>query len=196
MRNERNNWDPLSKSVVTPLLQGDSWHFLVTECASIYSRSVWYDLSVYNSFPSIKHTAPSGVDSSRKETSSDPLSPHPLVITLITGVCLSMPFHDIASVYYSFYSVSSHHLSLRCLNEVLAPPPQGWSLLSPLVPQLFLLSFTESARHIFRLQKNVYKIFFSNNLLLTHMHRIMNEKWNQGVNSAVQNQQLSLLTFS
>ena len=69
-------------------------------CFNLFKKcSVWLGC-VYNSFPSIKHTTPSGVDSSRKETSSDPLSPHPLVITLITGVCLSIPFRDIASVYY------------------------------------------------------------------------------------------------
>ena len=132
MRNEGNNWDPLSKSVVTPLLQGDSWHFLVTECASIYSRSVWYDLSVYNSFPSIKHTAPSGVDSSGRETSSDPLSPHPLAITLITGVCLSTPFHDIASVYY--FAILYHRttcnwgVSMKFCHPLLGADPSSLHL--------------------------------------------------------------------
>ena len=122
---------------------------------------------VYNSFPSIKHTTPSGVDSSRKETSSDPLSPHPLVITLITGVCLSIPFHDIASVYYFtilyYRTTCNWGVSTKFCHPLLG----GRSFLSPLVPQLFLLSFTESARNIFRLQKDVYEIFFSNNLLLT-----------------------------
>ena len=87
---------------------------------------------VYNSFPSIKHTTPSGVDSSRKETSSDPLSPHPLVITLITGVCLSIPFRDIWSVYY--FTILYHRttcnwgVSMKFCHPLLGADPSSLRL--------------------------------------------------------------------